>query len=351
MDPAVSDQIRTILDMHGTMLGKHQAQLEAISSQVESVSNVVTGLAARIQQIQLALSTPSHPASPPGQPTKEPRLPPPQTYAGDPGSCQSFLTQCQLVFALQPATFPTDGAKVAYVITLLSGRARDWGTATWSNNEGVREDFALFSSEMRKVFDRSKQGREAAREVLQLRQGCQSVSDYAIQFRTLASESGWNKDAFYDVFFNGLSEEIQDELLPHDLPKDFDELVDMAIRVGTRLSQRRRMRASSGFPLQEFRTSRNEGSPGERGSCKDLPTTSDHLTRNRFLESSSASLFSTHRLRCRGEFHRHSFGNPVESSCHQASVPSRRLCSQWKLLCQGHTPHRTGESNVVWKSL
>ena len=252
MDPAVSDQIRTILDMHGTMLGKHQAQLEAISSQVESVSNVVTGLAARIQQIQLALSTPSHPASPPGQPTKEPRLPPPQTYAGDPGSCQSFLTQCQLVFALQPATFPTDGAKVAYVITLLSGRARDWGTATWSNNEGVREDFALFSSEMRKVFDRSKQGREAAREVLQLRHGCQSVSDYAIQFRTLASESGWNKDAFYDVFFNGLSEEIQDELLPHDLPKDFDELVDMAIRVGTRLSQRRRMRA---FPLQEFRTS------------------------------------------------------------------------------------------------
>ena len=56
-------------------------------------------------------------------------------------------------------------------------------------------------------------------------------------------------------FFNGLSEEIQDELLPHDLPKDFDELVDMAIRVGTRLSQRRRMRASPGFPLQEFRTS------------------------------------------------------------------------------------------------
>ena len=255
MDPAVSDQIRTILDMHGTMLGKHQAQLEAISSQVESVSNVVTGFAARIQQIQLALSTPSHPASPPGQPTKEPRLPPPQTYAGDPGSCQSFLTQCQLVFALQPATFPTDGAKVAYVITLLSGRARDWGTATWSNNEGVREDFALFSSEMRKVFDRSKQGREAAREVLQLRQGCQSVSDYAIQFRTLASESGWNKDAFYDVFFNGLSEEIQDELLPHDLPKDFDELVDMAIRVGTRLSQRRRMRVSLGFPWRESRAS------------------------------------------------------------------------------------------------
>ena len=32
----------------------------------------------------------------------EPCLPPPERYNGEPGSCWSFLTQCQLLFSLQP---------------------------------------------------------------------------------------------------------------------------------------------------------------------------------------------------------------------------------------------------------
>lgn len=248
MDPADPAQLKTILDRHGAMLGKHQAQLESISRHVESVASTVTGVAAQTQQVQLSLSQGPQPGAPPA---REPRLPPPETYSGDPGSCQSFLTQCGLVFALQPSSFPTDRARVAYVITLLSGRARDWGTAIWRNNAAIQDDFSLFSSEMKKVFDRSKQGREAAREILQLRQGSRSVSDYAIQFRTLASASGWNQEASYDVFFHGLSEEIKDELIPHDLPQTFDGLVDMAIRVDVRLGQRRRMRAPLVFSRQD----------------------------------------------------------------------------------------------------
>ena len=274
MDPADPNQVRSVLEMQGTMLGNHQSQLEVISRQVESVDTSVTRLAAQLQQIQLTLSSPGGQPDPqpPVQRTREPRLPPPETYSGNPGSCKSFLTQCGLVFALQPSTFSTDGAKVAYVITLLSGRARDWGTAVWSDNMAIREDFALFSSEMRKVFDRSKQGREAAREVLQCRQGCQSVSDYSIRFRTLASSAGWNREAFYDVFFNGLSEEIQDELIPHDLPQDFDGLVAMAIRIDVRLSQRRRMRTSLGFPRQESQAPRPAVSVNT-----DLPESSEPM--------------------------------------------------------------------------
>lgn len=216
MDPADFGQFKRVLDSHGSLLGTHQAQLEAMSQRLESVA--------------------APPRIPPAQPVREPRLPPPETYAGDPGSCQSFLTQCE------PTTFPSEESKVAYVITLLSGKARDWGTAMWTNRVDIQSDFKLFSEEMRKVFDRSKHGREAAREVLQLRQGRQSVSDFAIQFRTLAVSAGWNSEAMYDVFFNGLSEDVKDQLVPHDLPEDFDRLVEMAIRVDVRLGQRRRVR-------------------------------------------------------------------------------------------------------------
>lgn len=233
--------------------------LDDISKQVDSIASTLTGLASQNQQIQLALSGQSLTAaqenattsSTMNQPTREPRLPPPETYAGDPGSCEAFLTQCGLVFALQPTTFPTDKARVAYVITLLSGRARDWGTAIWTNRPALRTNFSEFSKEMKKVFDRSKRGHEAAREVLQLRQGRRTVSDYSIQFRTLAVSAGWNAEAMYDVFFNGLSEDVKDELLPHTLPDDFEELVDMAIRVDVRLGQRRRMKTSSASPRQE----------------------------------------------------------------------------------------------------
>ena len=38
---------------------------------------------------------------------------------------------CQL-FSLQPKMFPTDEARVAYIITQLSGKAKKWGTAAWS---------------------------------------------------------------------------------------------------------------------------------------------------------------------------------------------------------------------------
>lgn len=259
MDPADANQVKSVLDLHGTMLGKHQTMLDTISHQVESVAASLTGLAAQNQQIQLSMSSQGTTAtqgaasssSTSNPPAREPRLPPPETYAGDPGSCESFLVQCGLVFSLQPSTFPSDEAKVAYVITLLSGKARDWGTAIWTNQPALRTNFTEFSKEMKKVFDRSKQGREAAREVLQLRQGRLSVSDYGIRFRTLAASAGWNAEAMYDVFFNGLAEEVKDELLPHTLPAGFDDLVDMAIRVDVRLGQRRRMRKPLIFPKQE----------------------------------------------------------------------------------------------------
>ncbi|KAI3370894.1 hypothetical protein L3Q82_007408 [Scortum barcoo] len=68
------------------------------------------------------------------------------------------------------------------------------------------------------------------------------VVDYAIEFRTLAADSGWNEVAIRDAFVTGLTEEIKDHLAPLDLPGNFESLVDMATRIDNRLHERERER-------------------------------------------------------------------------------------------------------------
>ncbi len=73
----------------------------------------------------------ARPAPPPPEPENqpEPRLPTPEGYSGDPDFCRAFLTRCSMHFALQPRTFNREESKVAFVLTLLSGKAALWGTA------------------------------------------------------------------------------------------------------------------------------------------------------------------------------------------------------------------------------
>ncbi len=59
---------------------------------------------------------------------------------------------------------------MAFIITLLVGQAREWGTAMWDNEQDCCSSFDSFSEKLRKVFDRSARGTEAARALALLRQ-------------------------------------------------------------------------------------------------------------------------------------------------------------------------------------
>ena len=179
----------------------------------------------------------SDPQAPPS-PLREPRLPAPQPYDGAPGTCRSFLSQCSLSLERQSLAFPTECSCIAYVITLLTGKTREWGTALWDAKAACCSKYKDFTDEMRKVFDRSFSGREAAREIMKLCQGSQSDYDYAIDFHTLAASCGWNDDSLFDAFLNGLSDPVKDELASRELPKDLAGLMDLTGRVDARLRQR-----------------------------------------------------------------------------------------------------------------
>ena len=95
--------------------------------------------------------------------------------------------------------------------------------------------------EMHRVIDRSSTGLEAGRDLMRLQQGRSSVSDYAIVFQTLPTDSGWEGRGLIDAFLHGLSEAVKDELLTRDLTAELDRIIALAIRVDARLEDHRRL--------------------------------------------------------------------------------------------------------------
>ncbi len=241
------------------LISGNNARMDLQEENMLNTGRAVQVLVAQVSELTTQvhlLRSPAAPPTPPSfsipgnhSPQHEPRLPAPEMYAGDPNLCRAFLTKCSLFFSLQPLTFATEVSRVALVLTLLSGKAALWGTAVWENCHPCCSSFRSLSQEMRRVFDRALVGREAARMLADLRQGEQSVSDYSIQFRTLAAECEWNERAQWDMFLHGLADRIQREIDVVELPPGLDELVDLALRVDARLQQRDLRKLTPGHPF------------------------------------------------------------------------------------------------------
>ena len=111
------------------------------------------------------------------------------------------LTQCSLVYKLQSSSFHTNQAMIAYIISLLSGKALVWATAVWDQQPPSCSSILAFIG-----------GRDATSQVFNIFQGARPMADLAIQFSTLAAENGWNTEALVTAFHQGLSKAIKDEL-------------------------------------------------------------------------------------------------------------------------------------------
>ncbi len=254
MDPASASELRDFLSRSNSRMD-HQAEQEAVSNRaIQALVSQVSKLTTQLQSLQTepeqrttAANSPAPTIPDQADRFVEPRLPPPAFYSGEPQLCRSFLVKCSLYISLQPSSFPTEELKIAFVITLLSGRAAHWGTTVWEQKLPCCTSFQSFSEEIRKVFDRAASGREAARFLAELRQGDRSVTDFSIEFRTLAAECRWNSEAQWDMFFHGLADYVKDEIYALELPTSLDGLVSLAIRVDARLQQRgqRARRASA----------------------------------------------------------------------------------------------------------
>uniref|UniRef100_A0A8P4GD59 Retrotransposon gag domain-containing protein n=1 Tax=Dicentrarchus labrax TaxID=13489 RepID=A0A8P4GD59_DICLA len=287
MNPASSDHLSAAIRSQGARLNLQEDQMSALQqgvrmlggSQEEFRSGMtaqVTILTTQIEQVLAHLTknpsatpSPATAAAPPVPATHAltPHLAPPEKISGESGECRSFIVDCEMHYEQLPSAFPTEKSKVAFMISHLTGRARDWATAEWSRGSPICQSGDWFIEALR-VFDPTTSGRETARKLSSIRQGKDSVSDYAIRFRTLATDSGWNSTALYDAFIKGLAESIQDLLVPLDLPEDLDSLIALAVRTDHRLTERKRDKSQATVFLDHARGRPSPASHGWRDSIR-----------------------------------------------------------------------------------
>lgn len=215
------------------------------SQQIAQQGQQLAQLTAMLQQLLPAQQQPPPPpasASPP-QPvaaaTSRVRLSMPAKYDGDPKLCRGFLSQCSLHLEMSADQFPSERAKVAFVVSLLSGKALAWATPLWDRNDPATASVQSFFQEFRSVFEEPARAASAETALLNLSQGSSSVGDYAIRFRTLASELSWNNEALCATFKKGLSSAIKDVLAAREVPTNLSDLIHLATRIDLRFAERR----------------------------------------------------------------------------------------------------------------
>ena len=120
--------------------------MAANMGQISAQFKELLGQLGRQNQATPNASPPAHPEVLPPSGGSSCKLAPPTQYAGEPGLCRTFLIDCSIHFAFMPQAFLTDRAKVAFMISHLTGGAKAWVSAEWSRHHcrisgGTNQDF------------------------------------------------------------------------------------------------------------------------------------------------------------------------------------------------------------------
>ncbi|KAK3562935.1 hypothetical protein QTP86_011609 [Hemibagrus guttatus] len=190
MDPA---ELRDTIVRQGDIILSYQNQVEALEKQLRSAT----------------LAAPRDPHAAHGE---SPHLALPEKFDGSADRCRGFLRQCEVFFAHQPGMYREEETQCAFVLSLLTSRTLEWASALWDADHQVRSSFSYFVELIREVFEYPAGGKDMSTQLMELCQGSDTTADYAIKFRTLAAQSGWNDASLWAVFWAGLNPELQTEL-------------------------------------------------------------------------------------------------------------------------------------------
>ncbi|KAK3549628.1 hypothetical protein QTP86_005369 [Hemibagrus guttatus] len=234
-DPA---ELRDIIVRQGAITRSYQDQVTALQAQLSGAS-----IAA--------------PIDPPSARGESPRLALPEKFDGSADRCRGFLRQCEVFFSHQPGMYCEEGTKCAFLLLLMTDRALERASAIWDADPQVKLSFAYFAGMIREVFEYPAGGKDISLQLMELRQGSETAADYAIRFRTLAAQSGWNDAALWAVFRAGLNPGLQAELACHTEATSLSQFVATSIRLdnlrrqhrtGTQASASARPRVRTDYP-------------------------------------------------------------------------------------------------------
>ncbi|KAK3548058.1 hypothetical protein QTP70_004282 [Hemibagrus guttatus] len=152
-------------------------------------------------------------------------------FDGSAEQCKGFLRQVEIFFMHQGNDFESEEKKCAFLMSLLTGKAIEWAAAVWETDRLFQTSCTYFVKQLRDVFEYPAGGKDVSTCLMQLSQGHRLAADYAIEFRTLAAQSGWNDVALKAVFQRSLNIELQAELACKGEDHSFTEYVTLAIKI------------------------------------------------------------------------------------------------------------------------
>ncbi len=168
-DPAALSQLSTELATQASQLALHQHQLTRLTTFtftfmhladafIQSDLQLHSGYTTLTEELVTALQglsvssseaasqqVPIGSSSPPAQtPPISPRLAFPENFDGEPARCKGFLLQCSLFVDQQPSLYTTDSSRIAFVCSLLTGKALEWVTVVWRMDGSSFPNFNIF---------------------------------------------------------------------------------------------------------------------------------------------------------------------------------------------------------------
>ncbi|KAI2645258.1 Retrotransposon-derived protein PEG10 [Labeo rohita] len=175
-----------------------------------------------VHALRQSLQAAHLPAASPPSITASTQIARPQCYSGEPEGCSSFLLQCSLYIEANSRSFPNEIAKIALVISLLTGRALQWAEALWNTKSTV---FGVALTPL-SVHDK----------LLKLKQASNNIHDYTLRFRALAANSGWNEVALLAAYCKGLKPAIRKQMAIYEDTVSLQNFIKKAFHISQYLS-------------------------------------------------------------------------------------------------------------------
>lgn len=123
----------------------------------------------------------------------------PAPFSGMAEDYSRILFQCSLYFEMQPQGFPSEQSKIAYIISLLYGRALQWARTLWETTLQLLAHWMISPPTLKRSLDiRLVPFLCMTNSTICFRDS--TVADYALQFQILAAASYWNKAALITAY-------------------------------------------------------------------------------------------------------------------------------------------------------
>ncbi|XP_053681475.1 retrotransposon-derived protein PEG10 [Labeo rohita] len=160
----------------------------------------------------------------------------PAKFAGEVTECSGFLLQVNLYIQMQPQQFPSEKSKVAFLTSLLTGKALQWAKAIWNANNPIINSYELFTNHFSEVFSTATGTLSTSDQLFRLRQGSTDVNEYTLHFCTLVPASGWNEVALLGAYRQGLNPEIRAAIAIYDDSIGLESFLQRTTRVAQQLA-------------------------------------------------------------------------------------------------------------------